>query len=62
LDHAGEKGYVIDTINLIPKYNIPIAVRDGDAPLRAIVVPVVAPVDPQQDRRTRDLSNLLNRN
>ena len=28
LDHAGEKGYVIDTINLIPKYNIPITLRN----------------------------------
>ena len=27
LDHAGEKGYLIDTINLIPKYNIPITLR-----------------------------------
>ena len=62
LDHAGEKGYLIDTINLIPKYNIPITLRDGDAPPRAIVVPATAPADSDQDRRTRDLSNLLNRN
>lgn len=27
LDHAGDKGYLIDTINLIPKYNIPITLR-----------------------------------
>ncbi len=62
LDHAGEKGYVIETINLIPKYNIPITVRGGDAPPRAIVIPDSVPVDPDQDRRARDLSNLLNRN
>ena len=27
LDHAGDKGYLISTINLIPKYNIPITLR-----------------------------------
>lgn len=31
LDHAGEKGYLIDTINLIPKYNIPITLRSEPA-------------------------------
>lgn len=62
LDHAGEKGYVIDTINLIPKYNIPITVRDEAAPPRAIPVPVPDPVDENNDRRARDLKNLLHRN
>lgn len=38
LDHAGEKGYVIDTINLIPKFNIPITVRGQNTPPRAILV------------------------
>ena len=39
LDHASEKGYVISTINLIPKYNIPITLREDTAqPLRAIPV------------------------
>ena len=38
LDHAGEKGYLIDTINLIPKYNIPITLRDEAAPPKAIPV------------------------
>ena len=61
LDHAGEKGYVIETINLIPKYNIPITVRESDTPLRAIPVSSTAPADSTGTRRTRDLSN-LNRN
>jgi hypothetical protein len=61
LDHAGEKGYVIDTINLIPKHNIPITVRESDTPLRAIPVSSTAPAHPAETRRTRDLSN-LNRN
>lgn len=59
LDHAGEKGYEIATINLIPKYNIPITLRDGEAPPpRAIPVPVSA----TPDRRERDVSSILNRN
>jgi len=78
LDHSGEKGYTIDTINLIPKYNIPITVREGNTPLRAIPVSAApaepaavadttaatAPVTaaPAETRRSRDLSNLLNRN
>ncbi len=62
LDHAGEKGYVIDTINLIPKYNIPITVRESDTPLRAIPVSSTAPADSAETRHTRDLSNHLNRN
>jgi hypothetical protein len=62
LDHAGEKGYVIDTINLIPKYNIPITLRDEPAPPRAIPVRRPSPGDAVRDRRARDLGNLLNRN
>lgn len=62
LDHAGEKGYVIDTINLIPKYNIPITLRDQAAPPRAIPVSAAQPADERENRRTRDLSSLLNRN
>ncbi len=62
LDHAGEKGYGIETINLIPKYNIPITVRDGGAPPKAILVSPTAPAGGNDTRRARDLSNLLNRN
>ena len=61
LDHAGEKGYMIETINLIPKYNIPITVRDGETPPRAILV------SPKKQtaggsRRDTDLGAILNRN
>jgi hypothetical protein len=62
LDHAGEKGYVIDTINLIPKYNIPITLRSEAAPPKAIPVSAPDPADERKNRRTRDLSNLLHRN
>jgi hypothetical protein len=62
LDHAGEKGYDIATINLIPKYNIPITLRDGAEPPRAIPVSLPDAAPSGSDRRTRDLSNLLNRN
>lgn len=62
LDHAGEKGYVIATINLIPKYNIPITIRDGSSPPKAIPVSPPATTDRNGERRARDLKNLLNRN
>jgi len=62
LDHAGEKGYLISTINLIPKYNIPITLRDEATPPRAIPVAAPEPADEGSRRRARDLSNLLNRN
>ena len=62
LDHAGEKGYDIATINLIPKYNIPITLRDGTAPPKAIPVSLPDEEPSGKDRRSRDLSNLLNRN
>jgi hypothetical protein len=60
LDHAGEKGYLIDTINLMPKYNIPITLRGESAPPKA--VPVTEPSGGNESRRARDLGNLLNRN
>jgi hypothetical protein len=63
LDHAGEKGYLIDTINLIPKYNIPITLRDEPAaPPRAIPVSVKEPASANRKRRARDLGSLLKRN
>ena len=45
LDHAGQKGYVIDTINLIPRFNVPITVRGQKAPPRAIPVLVSPPTN-----------------
>ena len=61
LDHAAEKGYVIETINLIPKYNIPITVRGENTPPRAIVVSPPAASD-NRPKRERDLGTILNRN
>ncbi len=62
ISHASEKGYSIGTINLIPKYNIPITVRNEPAAPRAITIPEPTPGDVSKDRRARDLSSLLNRN
>jgi hypothetical protein len=62
LDHAGEKGYDIATINLIPKYNIPITLREQPAAPRAIPVSLIKPADEDNKRRARDLGKLLNRN
>jgi hypothetical protein len=63
LDHAGEKGYLIDTINLIPKYNIPITLREEPAaPPRAIPVSIKKPASGSRNRRARDLGSLLKRN
>lgn len=61
LDHAGEKGYSLDTINLIPKYNIPITIRD-ETPPKAKVVSADESPDNGKNRRTRDLHKILNRN
>lgn len=38
LAHAGGRGYVIDTINLIPKHNTPITIRSETKPPKAIPV------------------------
>ena len=38
LDHAASRGYQIDTINLIPKHNIPITITEESAPPRALPV------------------------
>ncbi|MEO7097783.1 MAG: FtsQ-type POTRA domain-containing protein [Luteolibacter sp.] len=62
IDHASDKGYSIKTINLIPKYNIPITVRNEPGAPRAVPISEPTPVEIRQDRRARDLSTLLNRN
>lgn len=63
LDHAGAKGYLIDTINLIPKYNIPITLHgEATAPPRAIPVAVKVAPGGSDTRRARDLDHLLKRN
>ena len=62
MDHSSQKGYTIDTINLIPKRNIPITVKNETPAPRA--VPVTAPTAGQirEDKHGRDLKTLLNRN
>jgi len=62
MDHASQKGYAIDTINLIPKRNIPITVRAEKVVPRAKPVPEPSAAEMSQDRRARDLKKLLNRN
>ncbi len=62
INHASGKGYSIGTINLIPKYNIPITVRNEPAAPRALPVSEPTPGDVSKNRRARDLSTLLNRN
>ena len=63
MDHSSQKGYVIRTINLIPRHNIPITVGDSSAaPPRATPVAEPIVVDIKEDRRARDLNTLLNRN
>jgi len=62
LDHAGEKGYLIDTINLIPKNNIPITVREGSSPPKAMPVSTTASTTGNENRRNHDLNHPLNRN
>jgi hypothetical protein len=61
-DHASDKGYAIGTINLIPKHNIPITLRDEPSAPRAIPITEPSPSDLRKDRRARDLSTLLNQN
>lgn len=62
LNHAQKKGYHIETINLIPRRNVPITVSGDAEPPRAIPVPEPEVVDQTQSRREQDLRTLLNRN
>lgn len=62
LNHAQKKGYHIETINLIPRRNVPITVSGDAEPPRAIPVPEPEAVDQTQSRREQDLRTLLNRN
>jgi len=61
LDHAHRKNFSIATINLIPKENVPVTIRDEAEPPRAIPVLEPTPGEIREDRRTRDLNTLLNR-
>ncbi len=56
LNHAAARGYQIDTINLIPKFNVPITLRGQNTPPRAIPVS-----EHSHDPSTESLSSLLER-
>jgi hypothetical protein len=61
-EHSRKKGYQIETINLIPRRNVPITVSGDDAPPRAIPVTEETAAGAPADQRTEDLNSLLNRN
>lgn len=62
MEHASKQNYAIGTINLIPRRNVPITLRSEAPAPRA--VPVAEPTESElrDDRRSRDLRDLLNRN
>ncbi len=62
LSHAQNKGYEIETINLIPKQNIPITTSGKTKPPRAIPVEEVPVTNNEESRRKNDLQSLLNSN
>lgn len=63
LDHASEKGLAIGSINLIPKYNVPVTLRTDVPAAAPRAIPVVIEEEPPaaDTRRTRDLNTILNR-
>lgn len=62
LHHAQKKGYEIETINLIPKQNVPITIRGEEAPPRAIPVDEISATEDGDSAQNKDLQSLLNRN
>jgi hypothetical protein len=60
VDHANRENYAIATINLIPKENVPVTVRNEAAPPRAVPIPEPTPAEIRTDRRSRDLDKILN--
>ena len=62
MDHSSQKGYAIKTINLIPKHNIPITLRNEAPAPKAQPVTEPSAGEVREDRRSRDLKTLLNRN
>jgi hypothetical protein len=62
MDHSSQQGYAIDTINLIPKHNIPITLRREAPSPRALPVAEPSAEDNRNERRSRDLNTLLDRN
>lgn len=61
-DHSSKEGYRIETINLIPRRNVPITVSRDSTPPRAIPVPEVTHVGKPTNQRSEDLHTLLKRN
>jgi hypothetical protein len=62
VDHSSQKGYAIDTINLIPKYNIPITVSHEAPAAPKSAAPQPRSKTTREERRARDIDTLLNRN
>lgn len=62
LEHARQKGYKIETINLIPKRNVPITLSADSPPPRAIPVNEAAQEPSSTPSKANDLRTLLNRN
>ncbi len=62
IDHSSQKGYTIDTINLIPKHNIPVTVSHEAPSSRQPAAPEPRSKPTREDRRSRDINTLLNRN
>jgi cell division septal protein FtsQ len=60
VEHLSKTGESIATINLIPKENVPVTVRNETTPPRATPVPEPTPTDVRRDRSARDLNTLLN--
>jgi cell division septal protein FtsQ len=60
IDHASRGNYSIATINLIPKINVPVTLRDSAPPPKAVIIPEPTADDLRRDRRSRDLNTLLN--
>jgi hypothetical protein len=60
VEHMSKTGESIATINLIPKENVPVTVRNEAAPPRATPVAEPTPTEVHRDRSARDLNTLLN--
>ena len=62
MDHSSQKGYAIDTINLIPKRNIPITLKNEAPTPKAIPASEPTAGQIREAKHGRDLRTLLNRN
>jgi len=62
LDHASAENLAVRTINLIPKHNIPVTLKNEPQAPRAIPVSEPTPAKRREDRHSQDLNTILNRN